>query len=70
MKVYQVWDWDWMDGSMGAPYLAKTFSTRSKAMAYAHVLNFNARTQWMKTCSPAGRANYRDQAYVKEVEVE
>jgi hypothetical protein len=70
MKIYQVWDWDPMDGSMGAPYQDKTYLNYPDAKARADALNKSHKAHWMKTASEAGKLNYRDEAYVKAVKVE
>lgn len=69
MTVYAVYDWDSMASNHGREYLHSVYVSKEQADAIALGLNTRAREWWMKNCSPEGRANYRDQAYVQSIEV-
>jgi hypothetical protein len=55
MTVYEVWDFDPMDGSAGANYLADVFANRKDAIADVERRNMEARQQFIANASN-GRA--------------
>ncbi len=63
--VYLVYGWDSMASSMGDEYLEGIYTSKDKARARVEDMNNRARAHWMRTASPAGRANYQDRARVE-----
>jgi hypothetical protein len=69
-KVYVLWDFDYMDGSMGSMYLDAIYTSKEKADAALKKLHDDAAVRWAKTqAAKMGYKDYGPHAYVKEMEV-
>lgn len=74
MTIYEVWDHDAMDGSMGSDYIAARYMSRDAADADANQRNHDSRLRFERNATNGKDRAEREtwcwkHAYVKVVEV-